>query len=86
MRTVALLSFLLAGCAGDRDVTASEATDAANAQLTATIPQVTRLDLLEIKTEDRGNKWRITYGGGTGGVIIDVDKHTGQAVVISIQQ
>jgi hypothetical protein len=30
--------------------------------------------------------WRVDYTPGTGGATVDVDKHTGKAVVIEIQQ
>ena len=86
MRAMALLALPLAACGSE--MTAGEATDAANAQLIRELPQVSDvLDDLDVRTQDLGEKWRVTYAAyGSGRVFIDVDKRDGEAVIVHMEQ
>jgi len=44
------------------------------------------LEKAEITTRDMGSKWRVDCCGGTGGVTIDVEKRTGKAVIVRVEQ
>ena len=82
-----LPALLLAGCGPRPDLTASEAVEAANEKLEKDMPELRgRLDQLEIIVRPEKGKWSLTYGGGTGGIIIEVDKTTGQATTVSAMQ
>ena len=81
------LPFLMAGCERNRDLTAAEATDAANEQIAEVLPQMRgHLGGAIIQARDMNGKWRVIYGGGTGGMVVDVDKHSGQATIVLIEQ
>ena len=79
---------LLSACGGE--YTASDATDAANAHLLATLPQMQpAMNRLQIETQDIGGEWRVTYtmGPGTLGLMqIDVSKQTGEARITRFEQ
>ncbi|MFL6845346.1 MAG: hypothetical protein ACJ8ER_10755 [Allosphingosinicella sp.] len=85
MRAILPLALLLAGCGGGAP-TAGDAKDAANAQLTREWPQIRDLENFDIRTSDLGSKWRVDYGGGTGGITIEVDKKSGKATIVEVQQ
>jgi hypothetical protein len=44
------------------------------------------LEKLDVTTQLLDGKWRVTYGGGTGGVIIDVDRRSGKATIVRVEQ
>jgi hypothetical protein len=81
-----LLSALLAGCGHDGATTADQAIAAANAQVMQEFPQIRSLEGTEITTRDLGAKWRVDYGGGTGGITVEVDKRSGHAAITEVQQ
>jgi hypothetical protein len=84
---VLLPALLLAGCGPHPDLTASEAVEAANEKLEKDMPELRgRMDQLEIIVRSEQGKWSLTYGGGTGGIIIEVDKKTGRATTVSVMQ
>ena len=85
MRSAILLALLLVGCDDRRELTQSEAIAAADAELFKVVPQM-RGNSSDVKVESRGEKWRVDYGGGTGGVTVDVDKRTGKAIIVDMQQ
>jgi len=87
--SVLALAFL-AGCQGppSQNMTASEAADMANAELAQVLPQVS-LSRQRIETEDLNGKWRVSYHapeGSTGGpLVIDVDKQSREARLVSME-
>ena len=89
MRNAGLLAVLLASCGGG-EVSARDAIDAANEALVRELPQLKQAfddDEIPIETQDLGTRWRVTYNsGGSGGATVDVDKRTGQATIVSIEQ
>ncbi len=84
------LAFLI-GCQGGADqiMTASEAADVANDVVGEELPQLT-LNMLRIETEDLDGKWRVSYHapeGSTGGpLVVDINKQSGEATVVSMEQ
>lgn len=89
MRNAGLLALLLASCGG-AEVSSRDAINAANEALVRELPQLKQAlddDEIPIETQDLGTRWRVTYNsGGCGGATVDVDKPTGQATIISIEQ
>ncbi|HEV2747077.1 MAG TPA: hypothetical protein VGW34_07235 [Allosphingosinicella sp.] len=85
MKAWAVAVLLLAGCHSHSELTASEAIEAANAELTKALPQMKHHGG-DVKAERRDDTWRVEIGGGCGGVTIDVDSRTGKATIIEIQQ
>jgi hypothetical protein len=63
--------------------TAEEAVKITNRYWAESLPQV-NLKNLSVKTEDAGNRWRVTYAppeGSTGGPsVFEVDKKSGKIV------
>lgn len=82
-QVIALAALLLASCNSNGAATAEQATAIADQYWKDKLPQ-TDLRRLEKKTEDFGDRWRVTYavpGGSTGGPwSLDVDKKTGKIV------
>ena len=74
---------------GDDSLTAAEASDIANAQLSEDLPQVS-VGLLRIETQDLDTRWRVTYHApdlSTGGpIVIDVDKQSREATLVFVGQ
>lgn len=82
---------LLTGCQSgtDQNMTAREATEIANSALAEVLPQLP-LNRLTIETADLDEKWRVTYRppeGSTGGpLVIDVNKQSDAATIVSMEQ
>lgn len=86
-RSTALLALLLAGCGPRSDLTTSDAVKAANEKLEEVSPTMRgRLHEYDIVIRQETGKWQLIYGGGTGGITVDVDKKTGQATIVRVQQ
>lgn len=84
-----MLAVLLAGCA-PHEMTASEATEVANAEIDRVIPQMDRSSRT-IRTDDADGKWRVIYVSADdvvagGPVIVQVDKRTRQAAIVQMPQ
>jgi hypothetical protein len=89
VRAGLLSAVLLAGCA-DHGMTASEATEAANAELNRTLPQFDRSSRT-IRTDEEDGKWHVYYESADdviagGPVIVDVDKRTRHAAIVQSPQ
>lgn len=73
----------------DHDMTAAEASAAANGVMAEHLPQVP-LNRLRIETEDKGASWRVSYHppqDSTGGpIVVDVNKQNGEAAIVSMEQ
>jgi len=85
VRTALLV--LLAGCAA-HEMTASEATEAANAEIDRLLPRMDR-SRRTIRTDDADGKWRVTYASSDdvnagGPLIVEVDKRTRQAAIVQM--
>ena len=85
----ALLAVLLAGCAA-RGMTADEAIEAANAEVSRVLPQIDR-SRRTIRTDDADGKWRVTYASADdvhagGPLIVEVDKRTRHAAIVQMAQ
>ena len=87
MRVAILMVLVMASCGGGR-LSPGEARAAADAALVEQLPQLddATLDELHLETIDLDGRWRVTYGGGTGGAVVDVDKRSGEARIVSIEQ
>lgn len=89
MRTAVLISLLAAGCGGgDRELTNLDAIAAANGEMVEFRPDFGPvLGGMDIEVRlMRNNQWRVAYTGGTGGVVVEVDKRTGHAEIVRIDQ
>jgi hypothetical protein len=89
VRAALLLVILLAGCV-PHEMTASEATEAANSEISRVLPDLDRSSRT-IQTDDADGKWRVTYASSDdvnagGPLIVEVDKRTRQAVIIQMAQ
>jgi ABC-type glycerol-3-phosphate transport system substrate-binding protein len=84
MRAAVLMALVLAACSNGA-ATAEDARATADAKLREVMPQ-THPETWEATIRDMEGNWRVDYTPGTGGATVDVDKHTGKAVVIEIQQ
>lgn len=86
-----IFALTLAACQGrsEYNMTASEATDVANGHLGEVLPQVS-LNMLNSETEDLNGKWRVSYRppeGSTGvPLVIEVNKQSGDATIVSMEQ
>ena len=82
MRSAILLTLALASCQDSpaQNLTAAEATDAANGFLAEHLPQVP-LHRLTIEAREAGDHWRVSYTAppdSTGGpIVVQVDKRNG---------
>jgi hypothetical protein len=84
-----VLAAVLAGCA-PREMTASEATEAANAEVSRMFPHFDRSSRT-IRTDEDDGDWRVTYASADdlnsgGPVIVRVDKRTRRAAVVQSPQ
>jgi hypothetical protein len=84
MRATIILGLVLTACSNGA-VTAEDARATADAKLRETMPQ-THPEAWEATISDMEGTWRVNYAPGTGGATVDVDKRTGKAVIIEIQQ
>lgn len=71
-------------------MTAAEATEIANGEIARVLPQM-EPSSRTIRTDDAGGRWGVTYASpddenAGGPVIVDVDKRTGQAVIVQMPQ
>lgn len=69
-------------------MTASEATEAANAEIDRLLPRMDR-SRRTIRTDDADGKWRVTYASSDdvnagGPLIVEVDKRTRQAAIVQM--
>ncbi len=88
MRAALLPAILLSGCA--HEMTASEATEAANAEVARTLPGFDRSSRT-IRTDDDDGHWRVIYISADdltagGPVIVQVDKRTRRAAIVQMPQ
>ena len=89
MRSALLFAILLASCAPG-EMTAREATEAANAEIGRMFPDLDR-SRRTIRTDEADGKWRVFYESpddltGGGPVIVEVDKRTRQAAIVQMPQ
>ena len=84
-----LLAVLVAG-ARPCGMTAGEAIEAANAEVSRMLPRMNRSGRT-IRTNDADGKWRVTYASpddadAGGPLIVEVDKRTRRAAIVQMAQ
>jgi hypothetical protein len=89
VKAALLLAILLAAC-GPREMSAREATEAANAEIGRMFPDLDR-SRRTIRTDEADGNWRVFYESpddltGGGPVIVEVDKRTRQAAIVQMPQ